>query len=106
MVHAFAGDEGRINSFHDEFNRSFDATNAKLESYLALVNDDPQLSVDEKKNITSNVGELKDLLVQYKTLLFEPTIISAKQGNVEAIAASNSLYGSLILSVFPIITIK
>ena len=41
MVHAFAGDVDRINNFHDEFNRSYAATNDRLDAYLTLVNADP-----------------------------------------------------------------
>ena len=99
MVHAFAGDETRINNFHDEFNRSYESTHSRLDTYLSLVNDDPHLSADDKNKISSSVNELKKLLLDYKTLLFEPNIISAKQGNVAAITASNTTYGSLILSV-------
>ena len=99
MVHAFAGDEVRIDSFNEDFKKFFASTNNRLDEYLLLINKDPHLSTDDIKYINLKVNEMKKLLIDYKTLLFDPNIISAKQGNIEAIAASNSIHGSLILSV-------
>jgi len=99
LVQAYAGDAARIDGFNEEFNKSYESANSRLETYLSLVNDDPRLTKQDKDYIYSSVNELKNLLVQYKTLLFDPYVIHGKEGNAEAIAASNTTYSVLSATV-------
>jgi len=99
MIHAFAGDEGRINGFEADFFASYDATIQYLDSFAELVSSSPNLQKDKKDSLISGIGALKDVLYQYRTLLFEPNVIAAKRGDIESLTASNVQFGSLILSV-------
>jgi methyl-accepting chemotaxis protein len=99
MIHAFAGDEERIDGYHNEFNASYEATVNYLDTYLNISNSNPQLLPENLAAITASVAEMKDLLSQYKALLFEPNVVNAKKGDVEALGAANVKYGSLIMSV-------
>jgi len=99
MIHAFAGDIDRINGYENGFNSSYEAANGYLDSYLKSVKADPRQSEEEIKRAVSSVYDIKGFLTQYKTLLFEPNVISAKNMDIEAINKSISTYGSLILSV-------
>jgi methyl-accepting chemotaxis protein len=99
MIHAFNGDEERINGYHNEFNASYEATVNYLDAYMSISESNPQLSPENVAAVVSSVTEMKDTLEQYKTLLFEPNVVNAKKGDVEALGAANVKYGSLIMSV-------
>ena len=99
MIHAFAGDVGRVEMYNDEFNVSLAATNKCLDEYLDALRDNPLISYQEFQQISTEVAEMKELLIQYKTLLFEPNVINAKLGDVEALMPTSITYGPLIISV-------
>ncbi|MDR1753335.1 MAG: methyl-accepting chemotaxis protein [Eubacterium sp.] len=99
MIHAFAGDEERIDGYHNEFNASYEAVVNYLDTYLSISGSNPQLLPEDIAAISSSVSQMEKELSQYKTLLFEPNVVNAKKGDIEALNASNVKYGSLIVSV-------
>ena len=99
MIHAFAGDEGRIDGYEADFFASYDATINYLEAFEKLTRDSTYLQEEKKITLTAETEEMKDLLYQYRTLLFEPNVVNAKIGDIDALSASNVRYGSLIMSV-------
>ena len=99
MIHAFAGNEERIDGFAADFYRSYDATLQYLDTFTTLVRSSDDLQDEKKDSLSSSVEDLHEVLHQYRSLLFEPNVVAAKQGDVEALNASNVQYGALILSV-------
>ena len=99
MIHAFAGDDARIDGFADDFYKSYDATFLQLDEYLNTLRDNPTILVDDYNYKITEIANLKELLSQYRTFLFVPNEANARLGDVEALTASNVRYGSLILSV-------
>ena len=99
MIHAFAGNEERIDGFTADFFASYDATLQYLDSFVSLVRSSDDLQEEKINSLSSSVEDLSESLYQYRSLLFEPNVLMAKSGDVEGLSASNVRYGSLILSV-------
>jgi methyl-accepting chemotaxis protein len=99
MIHAFHGDVERIETYDATFNHSYDAVLGYLDEYLEKSEGHPMISDGIKGDIRSTVTEMKSLLSDYRTLLFEPNVIFAKAGDVESLMPTSVQYGPLILAV-------
>ncbi len=54
---------------------------------------------EDRANLSAAVQGMKELLYQYKTLLFDVNVGNAKRSDIEALTAANVEYGPLITSV-------
>ncbi len=99
MIHAYNGNEERINGYKSDFEASYAAANGYLASLAASAASADTMTDAEKANVAASTAAVQDLLHQYKTQLFDVNVESAKRSDTEALAASNARYGSLITSV-------
>ncbi len=99
MIHAFNGDEELINGYQRDFEASYAAANGYLDALAASAASADTITDAERANVAASTAAMKDLLNQYKTLLFDVNVESAKRSDVAALAASNAQYGALITSV-------
>jgi len=99
MVHAFAGENDRIDSYVIDFNKSYEAAFNFLDSYLESSRNNPLLHENDIRNIETTIKDVKDLLYQYKTQLFDPNVIHARVADIESMTANNIQFGPLIASV-------
>ncbi len=98
MIHAFHGNEEQINTYQSDFEASYAAANGYLDTLAASAASADTITDAERANVAASTAAMKDLLYQYKTLLFDVNVESAKRSDTAALAASNAQYGALITS--------
>ncbi len=99
MIHAFNGDEAQIDAYQRDFEASYAAANGYLSALAASAASADTITEAERANVTASTAAMQDLLSQYKTLLFDVNVESAKRSDTAALAAANAQYGTLITSV-------